>query len=134
MAYLSSKQEKSENPNPDEAAKCFGVLMAELFTWKHDHWEPYLRKLGFDLGRYIYMADASIDFYEDKQNDNYNPLDGLVSAPEEMRSILTVILGGASEAFEYLPLVQDVQILRNVMYSGIWIKYNCGMHKEREET
>lgn len=41
-----------------------------------------------------------------------------------MEATLKIILGDASETFELLPLVQDINILRNILYSGIWMKYN----------
>jgi len=43
-----------------------------------------------------------------------------------------MLLGDASRAFEVLPLVQDVHLLRNIMYSGLWIKYNRGMQKDEK--
>lgn len=39
----------------DRAAGCFGRLMAELFVWKEDIWEKTLRKMGFYLGKFIYL-------------------------------------------------------------------------------
>jgi len=50
-----------------------------------------------------------------------------------MRPMLTMLLGEASRAFEILPLVQDDHLLKNILYSGIWLKYNRGM-QAREET
>ena len=28
-------------------------------------------------------------------------------------------------SFERLPCVEDVDLLRNILYSGVWLKYNC---------
>ena len=33
--------------------------MAELFDYKQDHWSPELRSLGFHLGKFIYLMDAT---------------------------------------------------------------------------
>ena len=44
------------------------------------------------------------------------------------------MLGEASEAFEALPLLQDIGLLRNILYSGVWIKFNQGMQKERKKV
>ena len=32
-------------------------------------------------------------------------------------------MGECTDAFERLPLVQDVDILRNILYSGVWLRY-----------
>lgn len=31
----------------------------------------------------------------------------------------------ASRAFEKLPILENVDILRNILYAGIWEKYEC---------
>jgi hypothetical protein len=47
--------------------------------------------------------------------------------PDTLREALKTILGEVSIAFEKLPLVQDERILRSILYSGIWQKYNEAM-------
>lgn len=119
-----SQIENKKDPSPDAAANCFGALMEELFVYRVDHWQEHLRALGNGLGRYIYLADAMVDREQDRRRGNYNPLAELQTDPVAFRSTLTVVLGGASRAFEALPLVQDVHLLRNILYSGLWLKYN----------
>ncbi|MBQ3108656.1 MAG: hypothetical protein IJC67_03480 [Clostridia bacterium] len=128
-----SELESADPPQPDAAANRFGRLMAELFVMEQDHWQAHLRTFGYGLGRYIYFADAAVDYDEDEKHKNYNPLRQLGIRPEEMRPMLTMLLGEASRAFEILPLVQDDHLLKNILYSGIWLKYNRGM-QAREET
>lgn len=128
-----SRIEQGKSSSPDAAANSFGRLMAELFVLHDDNWEPYLRTLGFGLGRYIYFADAALDYKKDRRSGNYNPLNYIETKPEEMKQTLTGLLGKASNAFEFLPLVQDEHLLKNVMYSGIWLKYNQGMEKRRKK-
>jgi hypothetical protein len=125
-----SQIEQEQREDPDAAAKCFGRLMEGLFLYRKDNWEEYLRTLGDGLGRYIYLADAAVDLERDKKRGSYNPLKTLSTTPEELRTTLMMILGEASKAFEILPLVQDVHLLRNILYSGIWIKYNRGTQKK----
>lgn len=118
----------------DAAANCFGRLMAGLFVYQKDIWEQSLRQLGYGLGRYIYLADAALDYEKDQRTGSYNPLTELSSSPEELKPTLMQVLGEASAAFEFLPLVQDAHILKNILYSGIWIKYNRGVRKKREKN
>jgi hypothetical protein len=131
LAALSAL-EKEGREDPDAASKCFGRLMEGLFLYRVDHWEEPLRKLGHGLGQYIYLADAAVDLKKDKKRGSYNPLKNLSTTPKEFRSTLTVVLGEASRAFETLPLVQDVHLLRNILYSGIWIKYNQGTREKKK--
>lgn len=128
-----SKIEAAENTSPDAAAACFGRLMEGLFLYKKDHWEEQLRRLGFGLGQYIYLADAAVDLEKDRKKGRYNPLAALTMTQEELRPTLMTILGEASQAFEILPLVQDAHLLKNILYSGIWIKYNRGMQTKKRE-
>lgn len=124
--------EKEQPDDPDAAADCFGRLMEVLFIYRKDRWENHLRELGYGLGRYIYLADAAVDLESDIKHNNYNPLKTLESKPEELRPTLMMVLGEASRAFEALPLVQDIHLLRNILYSGLWIKYNQSMQKDKK--
>ena len=51
--------------NPDEPASCCGALMAELLVYREDRWAEELRQAGCYLGRFIYLADAAIDYRRD---------------------------------------------------------------------
>lgn len=125
LKLLAEIEADDSRAQADEAANSFGRLMAELFVYRNDRWESQLRAIGFGLGRFIYLADAVIDFDDDMKSGSYNPLVGIELDKEDMRSVLKGFLGDASLAFEKLPLVQDAEILRNILYSGIWSKYNA---------
>ena len=43
---------------------------------------------------------------------------------EDMTEILKVELGRAMVCFEKMPLVQDEEILKNILYRGVWCKWN----------
>ena len=36
----------------------------------------------------------------------------------------------APSSFERLPCVEDADLLRNILYSGVWLKYNCKTAKD----
>ncbi len=45
---------------------------------------------------------------------------------EEMREIIwSAALARLCQRFERLPCVEDADLLRNILYSGVWMKYNC---------
>ena len=58
--------EKANCPNPDEPAHVFGKLLGELFVYRQDLWEDTLRQMGDALGRFIYLADAAVDYRRDQ--------------------------------------------------------------------
>lgn len=117
----------------DEVAGCFGELMAELFIYQKDEWEETLRKIGFYLGKFIYIMDAYEDVWEDKKNQSYNPfveLSGSSEFEESCRQMLVMMLAECSNQMEKLPLVKEVEILRNIIYAGVWSKYDKLHQKE----
>lgn len=131
MAELSAI-ERRKDPSPDAAANCFGRLMSAIFIMKNDYWRGALHTFGMSLGRFVYLADAACDYDKDKKSGSYNPVVLMDKDPEDMRDALKLTLGGASEAFEALPLVQDADIMRNILYSGVWQTYNESMEKRKE--
>ena len=117
--------EKENCHNPDLPAGCFGRLMGELFMYKEDQWSASLRQMGDALGRFIYLADAGIDYDRDEKKGSYNPFIAMGKSRDwaAFNDYLTAIMGRCTKYYEHLPLVQDKGILDNILYSGIWIKY-----------
>ena len=76
-----------------------------------------------------YLADAVVDLKKDKEKGSYNPLTELSENNFNFTPMLENILGEASHCFEMLPLVQDIGILKNIIYSGIWNMYNHKLGK-----
>ena len=119
------------------AAGGFGRLMAELFVWKEDIWEKTLRKMGFYLGKFIYLMDAYEDLPEDRKKNRYNPLKELAKRPDyeaQMEQILRMMIAESTVRFEQLPCLVDVDILRNILYDGVWNHYNKIQMKKREDN
>lgn len=54
--------EKDRDSNPDQAINCSGRMLSELFVWKEDFWSNSLRTFGYELGRFIYLMDATLDY------------------------------------------------------------------------
>lgn len=125
LAELSAR-EKENCSDLDEIARPFGELMAELFVWQEDAFEKILRRFGFYLGKYIYLMDAFMDLEEDKRKGCFNPLkewEGRDGYDETIKKILDHTIRMAIVEFEKLPLEQDVAILRNILYEGVWTAY-----------
>ena len=127
-----SRLEKDGCANPDEPAGCFGTLMGELLVYREDLWADTLRQMGMALGRYIYLADAAIDYRRDKRRGSYNPFlaMGMEEDWQRWEQYLVLAMGRCTEHFERLPLVQDKKILDNILYSGVWMEYRRRQKKQ----
>lgn len=119
--------EAENETNIDVMAGLFGEIMAELFAYRQDEWETSLRKIGFFLGKFVYLMDAYEDVEKDIKTGNYNPFkrDFLEndSFAEDIRNLLTLMMAECSREFEKLPVLLHADILRNILYSGVWQKY-----------
>ena len=131
-----SALEADNCPNPDETANTFGRLMGELLVYREDIWSPILRDLGRHLGRFIYLADAAVDYRADKKKNKYNPFLAMGTGEDWPRweEYLVQAMGRCTHEFEKLPLVQDKALLDNILYSGVWMNYRGKGAKVREET
>ena len=122
--------EETETALPEQAAEATGRMLAALFAVQEDFFQPQMAWIGHSLGKFIYMVDAAVDYDRDRKKGCYNPLTRMDLAPENARDLLRQPLGQAAETFERLPLIRDVHILRNILYSGVWQDYNQCMQKK----
>ena len=135
IAELSALEESGAY-DPDAGARIFGNLMGELFAVREDYWSDTIRAMACSLGEYIYILDAAIDLDEDLKKGRYNPLAQLRREGRSdayFKDILTMLIGNCTLAFEKLPLVSDVSILRNILYSGVWTRYELWQAKQRKK-
>ncbi len=129
--------ERRQSQDIDAVAGCFGRLMEELFVFRQDEWEEKLRRMGFYLGKFIYLLDAFEDFSEDQEKGLYNPLRKLWNQNREQPErffdlcgqMLEMMISECSSAFEQMPCLQEADILRNILYSGVWVKYRKQIKK-----
>lgn len=125
--------EKDKDSLPDDAINYSGMMLCELFVYKEDYWSNCLKNFGYELGRFVYLMDACMDYGQDLKKGNYNPLFKMNKKPEEMKELLELTIGNATEQFEMLPIVQDDNLIRNILYGGVWQQYNEKMHRGKEK-
>ena len=119
----------------DAAANLTGRILGEVYAWRNDFWEDPLRRMGHALGRFIYLMDAYDDLPGDRKANRPNPLIPMSERPdyeEEIKEILTLEMAEVGAQFERLPIVRDINLLRNIFYSGVWCKY-ARIQKERND-
>ena len=136
-----SEYERQDCMEIDVPAGCFGRLMEEILVYKKDCWEDKLRRMGFYLGKFIYIMDAYEDLPKDIEKHSYNPLKEMVKEDgyeARCKEILFMMMGECAAAFEQLPCIQNIDILRNILYDGVWKRYQklqekSALEKSEEE-
>ena len=131
--------EKQEEKNIDIVAGITGDMLGELLAWKEDEWYQELKTLGYYMGKFIYMMDAYEDVEKDEKKNNYNPLRHLKKENEKdfetlCRLMMTSMMAECAKSFERLPILQHADILRNILYSGVWTKYEYLQLKKKKRT
>lgn len=123
--HLKELTEKETHASLEECANLFGNILGEVFTPLEDMWQSTLYDMGFYLGKFIYISDARDDIEEDIKKNRPNPLKELYEKcdfNQECEIILNMMASECAILFEKLPLVDNIEILRNILYSGIWQK------------
>ena len=118
--------EERQETQIDVMAGHFGSIMEELFVYVQDEWEEELRHLGFYLGKYIYILDAYDDLEQDLKKQRYNPFRQVCEASffeSWIRSLLVTCAQEMAKVLELLPIIEHDNILKNIIYSGIWSRY-----------
>ena len=132
-----SVYEQNKETNIDLVAGLTGEMLGEIFAWKQDEWYDELKTLGFYLGKFIYLMDAYEDLEKDEKKDSYNPLRYLQTDDEQeyetlCRLMMTSMLSECAKSFERLPILLHADILRNIIYSGVWSKYEYIQLKKKK--
>ena len=130
-----AQEEKRMNQDIDHMAGLVGQIMGEILAVREDEWKEGLKTMGNFLGKFIYLMDAYEDIEEDMKRNRYNPLRKMYERTdfeEEIKTILTMMMAGCCREFEKLPVIEHAEILRNILYSGVWYRYEM-LQQKREQ-
>lgn len=156
--------EKENVASLDRTADCFAKLLADLLVAvldkaaaedvKYKEQSPVpplrperladgseymttLRALCYNVGKFVYLADALDDLEEDAAAKRYNPvlavypdyeqgkrLDYIDRHHAELKFAFTSTVNRAIEALNCLPLTHVGDLLRNIVYDGLRAKTN----------
>lgn len=118
--------EKSALEQIDPPMNLTGRMLGILFQYEGGFWSDALYRMGEGLGRFIYFMDAYDDLEKDVRRKKFNPLKSMMHQ-EDFEAIckdgLTMMMADCADAFEELPIVRDADLIRNILYSGVWAKY-----------
>ena len=132
--------EAQNGSNIDIPINLSGTILGEIFAYREDYWQDDLRALGESLGRFIYLMDACDDLKDDIRKGRYNALKGYQqqeSFDTFCEDSLMMMIAECTAIFETMPLEMHLPILRNVLYSGVWMRYrqkHCKSKQAPEEN
>lgn len=129
--------EKAGDDSLDGAANLTAQMLGAIYRYReNDYWADTLTQMGQGLGRFIYLMDAYEDLPADLRKKHYNPLAAHHQREDYETFVLqslTLLIAESTEAFETLPVVQDADILRNILYGGCWLRYHA-LQKRRDQN
>lgn len=120
--------ELEEDPSVDLPAEIVGDMMGAIFSSAYEGaGAGTLYRIGYHLGRFLYILDALRRFYEDRRRGNYNPFvllyeNELEGLPEDGEVSLRLELAELASAVETLPFAKEEAlepIIKNILYLGL---------------
>lgn len=124
----------------DQTSNCFGRLLEEIFDYRDDEYRDRLRKVGFNIGKYIYIMDAYEDLDEDLEKGRYNPFTSYREDRDDLKDRVDKLIGMTLSRLEGAILDLDIKvnmaIIDNIIYSGVYLRYKGlinGANKKKQE-
>lgn len=127
QAAIEDEKTASVDAAADPTATLLSQFAAAFLPKEHDAYDAACR-FGYQLGRFVYLADAADDLQDDAKEGQYNPflqeVDAMTpQALDERRLYAEQVLHGGvavcTECYEDLPIRRFDAILRNVLYEGM---------------
>lgn len=123
FAEYITNQNNLENENCsllDEAANPTALALGKLFSLcsSDSIQERILDRIGYCVGRYIYILDAASDLSDDLKSGSYNVLKNGYDK-QRIENQLYFCINEACKAFELLDIKRNKTILGNILYLGL---------------
>lgn len=129
-----SELERQNCAEIDKCADCFAKILESIFVpdfIEDKNTRRVLAWMGYNTGRWIYVADAFCDMENDRKTGSYNPF--LASEYEDFEKYrkkigeqlevsLTFTLENISSSFELLEVNKNKTLLEHIIYAGLKAK------------
>ena len=122
--YISEQQalEKENCQSMDKAADPTANALAEIFALcsEDETNKRILNRMGYCIGRYVYLLDAYCDLEEDIKKERYNPLKySEENIKENIAAQLNICISQTGAAMELLNIEKFKNILDNIVFLGL---------------
>ncbi len=113
--------DRISEPTSDALGKIFELCSAD------ESQKRVLYRLGYCLGKWIYLIDCASDIEKDIKSGSYNPIKGEIPhgtdskkyAEERLKPLLNTCICDCGLSFELLDIKKYKGILENVIYLGL---------------
>ncbi len=141
--YIKSQRKIEDDniQNIDIAADPTAKMLSSLFALCSLNGEDRaLKRLGYCMGRWIYILDAAADLESDIKKGRYNPLTEeakskeniSVFLKERIEGSLNMCISESKAAFELIDIMRFKNILGNIVYLGLEESQNQVLNKENK--
>ena len=148
---LLSGLEKEGCPSMDRVADCFAKILEAVLVLGPGPWgadtREILGRLGYHLGKWIYLMDAWEDLPENFKKGTFNPLVARFGrapgeTPEDFRARfltqvrwnLMVCLEELGNAVDSLAIQKNRGIIENIVYMGLLRRTEAALGKEEPQN
>lgn len=118
-----AKVETDDKAGVDAAAHPTAhMLEALLGSLSDDSAEKHvLSRLGYFIGRWVYLMDAAADLEDDRKKGNYNPFlqAEFIYTADQLSEILTLTINQAIACFDLIEVHHFHDILQNILVLGL---------------
>ncbi len=120
-----SRLERQSCCKMDEVADPTARALSRIFMYlsEDETQKKVLDRLGYCMGRYIYLLDAAADFKKDTEKNKYNVLkftcENTEQVKEKIKPQLYFCINEGAKAFELLDIKKYKSILGNIIYLGL---------------
>ena len=120
---MQAAVEEKRSTSIDEAAEPTAILLSRIYSANEpDSDRRRVReRVGYCLGRWVYMIDAFDDIEKDRKSGNYNPF--LLAGQdnyEKIKGDLLMTAGEIAKACELLDIKKFNGIVKNIIYDGLY--------------
>ena len=110
-------------PGVDEACDPTAQILAAVFVKADPAQRRVLERLGYLVGRYVYLSDALDDLDQDRETGGYNPFLLREGASEAVKQTalgsIYLTIGEASATYQLLEVRRFGPILENILTLGM---------------
>lgn len=132
---------EKNNGTLDEAADPSAVMLSELLAHNIECNDiQALKNFGYMVGRWVYITDAVNDCEDDIKDGSFNPLKKRFSDEnfkEYCKEMMDLTIGEAILCYKRLKIFRFDDILRNILYDGVYsvtLKVTKGEDAENEKS
>ena len=121
--YITAQSvlERQNCDDMDAAADPTSKVLSSIFSMCSDDENDCraLMRLGYCLGRFIYLTDALSDLDEDIKKGRFNPLATYDDSKQRAEQNVYMCINESIKAFELINIRQYKNILGNIIYMGL---------------